>query len=230
MDCAESILIQWAKANCTPKNAPSELKDWLIGREEGDTPIVVASRMINFLLAYEQIRCNLTAVQDWLLKLTKYVDSYVTSVPNNHQSWKAAFLLTAGHVLHHREYLNKGMAAFDQCMQLQFNKHGGMPFELDRGELSAYYTLMNLEALIEGHRIVRIYSLNADYRSKLQRAKDDFKKFLDQPWQWESRYNLDTQVYPVEDHQNRIDKWYWIMGDSVEMMPQGSHSMLTKFL
>jgi|GWRWMinimDraft_12_1066020.scaffolds.fasta_scaffold05620_3 hypothetical protein len=176
--------------------------DGLIGRSEGDTPIVICE--FTTILNYIMIKSATPAEREFYAKRrlpmnVGYIKRYRPAQLNNHMTWKALYLATSAVVMNNRELLEHAYYLYTIACD-QIKEDGSMPLELARGNKSCSYTLMNLEALVHLRNLFGVDT------PKVKVALDNFNECLTDHDNWKKRYKLGGQIHPND----MPASWGWI--------------------
>lgn len=177
--------------------------DFLIGRGQGDTPIVICEflTLSNFIAIRSVDNAIKYLYRDYFIDpFALYVFRYKTAQLNNHLTWKALFLATSAILTKDVELLKQSYFLFETALN-QIAKDGSMPLELARGEKACSYTLMNLEALIQLENIFGTSS------PKLELALKDWAFCLNNHDQWKKERKVGRQSHP-----DNLMEWGWVNG------------------
>jgi hypothetical protein len=187
--------------------------DMLMFRGAGDTPIAICEHVTPLILLADNLHFTTPHSIDhgqgpfyvFIRNCAQYVYKYRPAVLNNHLTWKALFLLLAGHYLKYEEYINWAAGAYKVCLE-QIDDDGYMPLELERGDKAASYTRMNLEALnFMSEVLSRFYAM--DFVSpKLELANQCFYRCLTEHDAWKDKRDIKKQQLP-----DNIYSWAWVL-------------------
>ena len=176
--------------------------DGLIGRKEGDTPIVICEflTLVNYVVM-KSVNSDIKEmyIQRLLIVYTDYIKKYKTAQLNNHLTWKALFLATAAIIMRNKPLLEHCYFLYQVACD-QIKEDGSMPLELARGNKACSYTLMNLEALVHLRNLFGVDT------PKVKVALDNFNECLTDHDNWKKRYKLGGQIHPND----MPASWGWI--------------------
>lgn len=181
--------------------------DRMIGRGEGDTPIVICefTTILNYIMIKSANPSTYTpSDKEYYAKrrlpmYVGYIKRYRTAQLNNHLTWKALYLATSAVVMKDKELLEHAYFLYNTACE-QIDCDGSMPLELARGNKSASYTLMNLEALVH---LRNIFGLKTPI---VRVALENFNKCLTDHDNWKKQYKLGEQIHPND----MPASWGWI--------------------
>lgn len=176
--------------------------DRMIGRGEGDTPIVICE--FTTIINYIMIKSATPTEKEFFAKRrlpmnVGYIKGYRPAQLNNHLTWKALYLATSAVVMKNKELLEHAYFLYNTaCEQIDYD--GSMPLELARGNKSCSYTLMNLEALVH---LRNIFGVDTPI---VKVALDNFNRCLCDHDNWKKQYKLGNQIHPND----MPSSWGWV--------------------
>lgn len=220
-DKSWEFLIAWIE-QCTGPADGGDFWDMLTGSKKGDTPIVTSYHFPKFIMAFDILN-GLSAISEedanrfrkWLKPFVDYMRSYDPFLPNNHLSWKAVFLLTAGRALGDINVFCEGLDTIRYALRIQMARNGSMPFELIRKDRASSYTLMNLEALVqaiwiaENHGVLSLRGIQSILGGDIKSACRDFIELLLDPIKWHSKYRVVIRSEQIRTPDYPSD-WAWV--------------------
>ncbi len=220
-DKSLEFLLAWVK-NCTRPEDGGDIWNIFTGEKKGDTPIVISYHFPKFIMAFDILQGmsiiskeNEIKFRKWLRPFAEYICKYEPFIPNNHLSWKALFLLTAGRALEDTNIFCEGLKALRYALRIQIARDGSMPFELIRRDRASSYTLMNLEALVqsiwiaENHGVYSLRELSSIFGGNIELACKHFIDFLINPTRWHSKYRFIIQSKEIRLPDYPSD-WAWV--------------------
>lgn len=220
-DKSLKFLLAWA-SNCTKPEDGGDIWNMFTGEKKGDTPIVISYHFPKFIMAFDILQGlsiiskeDETKFRNWLRPFAEYICRYEPFIPNNHLSWKALFLLTAGRALEDTNIFCEGLKALRYALRIQIAKDGSMPFELIRRDRASSYTLMNLEALVqciwiaENHGVYNLKETSSLLGGNMELACKNFIDFLIDPVKWHSKYRFIIQSKEIRLPDYPSD-WAWV--------------------
>ncbi|MBC7319572.1 alginate lyase family protein [bacterium] len=220
-DKSLEFLFAWIE-NCTGPADGGDFWDMLTGSKRGDTPIVISYHFPKFIMAFDILRGlfsisekDTARFRNWLRPFVEYIRNYDPFLPNNHLSWKAVFLLTAGRALEDTDIFCEGLNILRYALRLQIAKDGSMLFELIRKDRASSYTLMNLEALVqaiwiaENHGVFGLRETYSIFGGNIKSACSNFLEFLLDPERWHSRYSFAIRSEQIKIPDYPSD-WAWV--------------------
>ncbi|MGC8717891.1 MAG: alginate lyase family protein [bacterium] len=234
-DKSLEILHAWIE-NCTKPEDGGSLWDiiTLSSTKEGDTPIVISYHFPKFIMAFDILQGlgvisneDKTRFRIWLKPFVDYICKYKPLLPNNHLSWKALFLLNAGRVLGDVNVFSEGLNTLRHALRIQIAWDGSMPLELIRRDRASSYTLMNLEALVQGiwiaenHGVSILQETHSILGGNIRMACKNFKDFLLNPFNWHSRYKLIILSKEIKYPGSSSD-WAWVFEIPLNWYPDDS--------
>ncbi len=220
-DKSYEFLLAWME-HCTGPEDGGDFWDMLMGSKKGDTPIVISYHFPKFIMAFDILNGlsaiseeDATRFRNWLKPFVEYIRSYDPFLPNNHLSWKALFLLTAGRALEDVNIFYEGLEIIRYALRIQIAKDGSMPFELIRKDRASSYSLMNLEELVqaiwiaENHKVFNLRELLSIFGGNVRLTCRNFAEFLLDPTKWHSRYRLIIRSEQIRIPDYPSD-WAWV--------------------
>lgn len=176
--------------------------DGIIGRSEGDTPIVICEfiTLVNYVVM-RSVTFDIKEryINGFLIIYTDYIKKYKPAQLNNHMTWKALFLATSAVIMNNKPLLEHAYYLYNVACD-QIKDDGSMPLELARGNKSCSYTLMNLEALVHLRNLFGVDT------PKVRAALENFNKCLTDHDNWKKEYKLGNQIHPND----MPASWGWI--------------------
>lgn len=220
-DKSIEFLLAWIE-NCTRPVDGGDFWNIFTGEKKGDTPIVISYHFPKIIMAFDILQ-GLSAIskedqkrfRDWLRPFVEYIRRYEPFIPNNHLSWKALFLLSAGRVLEDTGIFCEGLRDLKYALRVQIARDGSMPFELIRKDRASSYTLMNLEALVQGiwiaenHGVDNLRGISSIFRGNIELACKNFIDFLTDPANWHLRYRFIILSKEIRLPEHPSD-WAWV--------------------
>ncbi len=126
---AKTFLLAWV--NCLKGAVDGgDLLDRLIGRGEGDTPIVIAYTFPNFIYAYDLLKGSGALTDEEALRFQLWLPPFVAyhmaeeRLRNNHLSWQVVFLMAAAHALRDRELFERAIQYYRSGLRSQIGQEG----------------------------------------------------------------------------------------------------------
>lgn len=229
---SREFLMSWIN-KCTIPEDGGDFWDILMGEKEGDTALVISYHFPKFIMAFDILKgLNFLSNEDivrfskWLRPFVEYLINHKPTIPNNHLSWKAVFLLCAGRALEDINIFNEGIKTLQDALLIQIFFDGSMPLELLRLDRSASYTLMNLEALVQGIWIVENHGIKMkDTRSffggNIELACSNFRDFLLDHEKWRNRYRFLIRVERINCPYHPSD-WAWVFEIPINWLSEDS--------
>ena len=220
-DKSIEFLLAWVE-NCTRPVDGGDFWNIFTGEKKGDTPIVISYHFPKFIMAFDILQ-GLSAIskedekrfKNWLRPFVEYVRRYEPVIPNNQLSWKALFLLNAGRVLEDTSIFCEGLKTLKCALRIQIARDGSMPLELIRKDRASTYTLMNLEALLQGiwiaenHGVDNLRGISSIFGGNIELACKNFIDFLIDPAKWHPRYRFIILSKEIRFPGHPSD-WAWI--------------------
>jgi len=188
----------------------------------GDTQLVITYTFPNFIYAFDILSGLGVLTPDEESNFRSWLKTYVDFsmkecfYKNNHHSWQSLFIMCAGYALNDKNIFNTGVKYYKNGFILQVQKDGALVFELWRKEKCSTYTLMALEAMLQGACIASnngysdIWNMKSKYNGNIKNAVDCMFRFLDKPDNWLIDKRKKYAGYTEQIAPNNKSDWGWI--------------------
>jgi hypothetical protein len=204
---AKEFVFAWVN-NCTHPvdgGQPWQILTW---DQRGDTPLVIEYTFPQFCGAIDLLEGTggisapeLAQFRAWLRVFVNYCALPELSI-NNHVDWQVVFLMSAAQALGDPALFDQAVSIYRDAFQFQVWGTGQLPFELLRGQKSATYSLMAIEAMeqacffAEMHGYQGLRQMNSLWGGDLRDAVGYMVEFLENPSTWHNGTKLDAPSGP----------------------------------
>ena len=219
---AKEFLFAWVRNLGRPRDGGS-LLDIFTLMHRGDTPLVITYTFPNFMYAFDILDGLGRLSQEESAAFHKWLKVYVAYCTgecfykNNHHNWQSLFLMCAGHVLRDPGLFDRGLRYYQNGFRVQILRDGALPLELWRKEKCATYSLMALEAMLQGaciasrHGHPEILDLRSKEKGSLKDAVDCLVSFLDAPDTWQVNKRKSHTGFSRQNRPDDPSDWGWAL-------------------
>ncbi|MHB1462177.1 MAG: alginate lyase family protein [Armatimonadota bacterium] len=220
-DKSKEYLYAWVHKLGQPRDGGTWL-DALTLSKKGDTPLVITYTFPSFMFAFDILQglgqltdSEVDEFRQWLRVYVNYC-SHERMFKNNHYNWQALFMLCAGHVLQDNDVFTTGMRYFKKSIDYQILGDGSLALEMWREDKCGTYTLMALEAMVQGAHIAVVHghpevlTTRSRYGASMKDAVDCLVSFLDDPDHWQTNRRRFYVGYTKQNRPDDNSNWGWL--------------------